>query len=659
MTVGFAAAERYHLAPGDDFHVTLLSASGKPNSITLHVVGVHAATGEFPPRTASDSNTVWTSSGFTKAHPDLAVMPITAVHLKRGMRDLPAFQQELVALGKGKAYSGFSPAWPGVNTQRAIHVQAVALWVLAGLIALAALLIVAQLLSRQGATDSDGFRELHTLGLTTRDLWLVGLARVVLIGAVAGLVAAAVAAVASPAFPVGLAGTAEPHPGFTVDVTALGLGAIGTLLVVALVGAWPCWRAAHRATALSAPDGAGSTSAVTAWLVRAPGVPVTTTTGVSFALDPGRGRAALPVRSTLATAIIGVAVLAGAVVFSSSLDHLLDTPRLYGANWDAYVTSNQGAGTSVDPALPVLEADPRVEAISAGDAGVPIAVNGVKADGIAVDAVRGPSLMPEALNGRRPTGDREVMLGTLTLATLHKHIGDTVALSFAEVPKPQTFTIVGSAVFPSLSDTLTLGRGTALTHAGLARLVGVTSAPPPGTALVRFRPGTDVDRAITELDATISSGGSQLGVMPAQQPVDVVNFGRVAGLPLLVGGVLALLALGTLVHLLVTAIRRRCGELAVLKVLGLVPRQLRGVVAWQATTVGLAALLVGLPLGVVLGRRVWITFAHQLGVISDPSVRMQPLGLVVVGVLAIANLAALVPARRAAATPAARVLRTG
>ena len=61
---------------------------------------------------------------------------------------------------------------------------------------------------------------------------------------------------------------------------------------------------------------------------------------------------------------------------------------------------------------------------------------------------------------------------------------------------------------------------------------------------------------------------------------------------------LAALAVGTLTHVLLTGVRRRRRDLAVLKALGLTRAQLQGAVAWEATALAAAALLVGDPAGI-------------------------------------------------------------
>jgi ABC-type lipoprotein release transport system permease subunit len=95
----------------------------------------------------------------------------------------------------------------------------------------------------------------------------------------------------------------------------------------------------------------------------------------------------------------------------------------------------------------------------------------------------------------------------------------------------------------------------------------------------------------------------------------------------------------------------------VLVVLGFVPRQIRRAVAWQATTVAIAAALLGLPVGIAGGRYAWARFAHQLGVTASPRVPVfASLVLIPLGSIIVANAAALFPARTAVSTRSSRVL---
>ena len=63
------------------------------------------------------------------------------------------------------------------------------------------------------------------------------------------------------------------------------------------------------------------------------------------------------------------------------------------------------------------------------------------------------------------------------------------------------------------------------------------------------------------------------------------------------------------------------------------------------------------PLGVSLGRWAWTLFAEQIGVVPEPVTPLSLILLVVPAAVLLANLVALLPAHKAARTPAALALR--
>ena len=71
----------------------------------------------------------------------------------------------------------------------------------------------------------------------------------------------------------------------------------------------------------------------------------------------------------------------------------------------------------------------------------------------------------------------------------------------------------------------------------------------------------------------------------------------------------------------------------------------------------LVAAVVGVPLGIVVGRVAWDALIDELGGISQPVVPMPVVLAVVAATLALAYLAAVLPARSAARTHAAAALR--
>jgi len=120
------------------------------------------------------------------------------------------------------------------------------------------------------------------------------------------------------------------------------------------------------------------------------------------------------------------------------------------------------------------------------------------------------------------------------------------------------------------------------------------------------------------------------------------------------------LALGAVIALaltLVSSVRQRRRDLALLKTIGFVRGQSAAAVAWQSSVAALVGIVVGIPLGVVAGRWLWDLFARQIYAVPYPTVSVLSLVLVAVGTLVLANVVAAVPARTAARTPTAIMLR--
>jgi predicted lysophospholipase L1 biosynthesis ABC-type transport system permease subunit len=95
-----------------------------------------------------------------------------------------------------------------------------------------------------------------------------------------------------------------------------------------------------------------------------------------------------------------------------------------------------------------------------------------------------------------------------------------------------------------------------------------------------------------------------------------------------------------------------------LKALGFVNGQVAAAVAWQATTLALAGVVIGLPLGLVIGQAVWIAFANNLGVVPVSVVQIWLLAALCAGVLLVANLLAVAPALTATGSKSGELLRT-
>jgi putative ABC transport system permease protein len=244
------------------------------------------------------------------------------------------------------------------------------------------------------------------------------------------------------------------------------------------------------------------------------------------------------------------------------------------------------------------------------------------------------------------------------LAHAQRTVGQSVLVTLPDQHTAQTMKIVGRAVFPSF------GQGE-VTPTGLGDGAAfLDSAPSPdgfNFFLVNMTLGARQQANIARLARDLSAAQvcpQDCNAVTRQRPADVNNYARITATPLILAGVLALLAAATVAHLLVTSIQRRRRDLAVLRALGFFRRQVSAAVACQATIVVTLALLVGLPLGIAAGRGAWIYFATRLGVAADPHVPLGAAILFIAATLLIANGIAAGPGWLAGRLEPGPVLRT-
>jgi hypothetical protein len=424
-----------------------------------------------------------------------------------------------------------------------------------------------------------------------------------------------------------------------------------TIALLSAFAAWPAWKSSRlvevERVRREKPSLVGRATPV---------MPAPIGTGVRLALESGRGRTQVPVRSSLASVILAIAALASALTFSAGLTHLLSAPRLYGWGWDAHLVTTDST-TTAGQGLKVLVHDARVQDIAIVDTPPFLLNNRIRVDGLALKQVKG-EITPVVLAGRAPLRAGEVAVGAKTLRDLHLDIGQQVRLTIPAIAGLNPlFRIVGTVVLPPTSDASRLGVGVVILIDSESLLAPKGFTPPtPTDILLRLAPGVDARAFFTELKGALAHNGNWAILRPTR-PSDLVNFGQVQNLPLVLAGLVGLLAVATLAHTLVTAIRRRRRDLAILKMLGFVPRQVRLAVAWQATTFVAVTLLIGLPIGVALGRAIWVLFADQLGAVADPVYPSIALLVTIPAAIVLANIIATVPAYIAARLKPAVVLR--
>jgi len=238
-------------------------------------------------------------------------------------------------------------------------------------------------------------------------------------------------------------------------------------------------------------------------------------------------------------------------------------------------------------------------------------------------------------------------------------VADTTQFYFEDRPLEDRlpFTIVGTGVIPVSGGQARLGRGATTTVGGLQRFFPEAG---PEVMWVRVEPDVDPFSVVTavaeELGAPPPSRSEILGAADFDDQLFTVR--RVDKVPLVLAGLVGVMAAGVLAHVVVTGIRARRRDLALLRTVGFVRRQVWATIGWQATVLTAMAVVVAVPVGVVAGRVAWRLYAEALGVVPEPVVPVQALLITAVVVFVVANLVALVPAWRAGRSRIGDVLRT-
>ena len=609
-------------------------------TVPLRVVGVVAATDPVD----HPGGVVRLTPAFLKVH-DYHYCPchrFVDVRLKSGATDLAALRRGVQRVGGGTIDDQRDKSR---EIQGSIHDLVEALWFSVALGALLGVLLIAHVFARLAASASLQYPTLRAVGMTRRQLVALGAARAGSIALVAGAVAVGTSVALSPLAPVGYARKLEPNPGLAIDPLAVGLGGVAVLAAVLLAGVLAAVRAARRGEV--APVRGGSTRVQVADALARWGLPVTVVTGVRLALTRRRSSAGPIAGSALVGVILAVVVVSAALTFSASLGHLFSTPRLFGQNWDyrGQLASNL-SDTSGTFSMAAVRRDRAIRAVVLGDDDDTVRVDGRQVGVRAMHDVEGKgSIPPTVIEGRAPTRDDEVLLGTKTMSELHLQIGDKVWVQGVALGR-RKMRIVGRGVLPS-SYHNELGQGAAMTWSAYQKL-GLGAR---GDFAIEARVASGADRA-----ETLAKLQRRFGRSPGL-PSALADFGGVADLPEIISALLVAVAAGALAQTLVLEVRHRRRDLAILKTIGFDRRQLRATVAWQATTFAAVGLLVGLPLGDAVGRWAWNLFADQLGVVPEAVTSVPLLLLIIPGAILLANLVAVAPARIAAGTRPAAVLR--
>ena len=549
---------------------------------------------------------------------------------------------------------------PAAETQGAvdesIDVVATGLVVFAVVAAIAGVVVLAVVLRRYVDGGASDLPALRGLGLSRGGRTLALACSVVPIALAGSTLAVVGAWLASPLFPRGLARSAEPALGLDVDLPVLISGLLAGILLVGLLALLSGFLVVNAS--LRATRGAVRSSAVRgSW---ATAMPPAMTVGFAMATDRERRAGTAPGRAAVAGALVAVTGVVAVVIVTASQQHLERTPRAYGYNWDAHVEVDDADRADPDSECSrslTAVADDRAVAAATDVCADTIEVEGYSTEAYGFTRLKG-DIGPTVLEGRAPRARGEVALGTRTLDRVGADIGDRVRIDGPGAGR--RYHVVGRALVPALvspgegNNLQAVADGALFTGSGLERIAS-TGTSGQARILVRWHDGTDVAAAAQRIKRL--SGGTHRPLRAAV-PLEVDRLQQLDALPWLLGAFLAAIGVLGLGYGLVTSVRRRARELAILKTVGFRRGQIGGAIATQATTYAIVGLLIGVPVGVLLGRAAWSRIAGRSGFEVVSVVPLGVVALVVVSTLVIVNVVAWVTGRRAARLRPAVVLRS-
>ncbi len=349
-------------------------------------------------------------------------------------------------------------------------------------------------------------------------------------------------------------------------------------------------------------------------------------------------------------AVLGVAGVVAALTFSAGITDATNGNERFGQTAELGAFFGSGSEDFLDSAAAFesIAADPDVDAVNdsyndvAGGERGPVSLYTYSPVGDALDVV--------VLDGRMPETASEIAVAPTTGEEESVDVGDTVTLT--GTAGVSELTVTGIAFIPTGPHNGYAEGGWVLPDAYDALFGGEFRFH---FALISTVPEADPQRVVDRLRA---SDGLELSPAPIIPLVERAELRQLRTVPLLLAGFLAILGVGAIAHTLTSTARRRRHDFAMLRALGMRPRDTSVVILVQACVIALVSLTLGVPTGVVVGRLVWRTVALDTPVqLVSPAI--WPVLIVTTGVvIAIALLLAAWPSKRLASVRLGPELRS-
>ncbi|HUS42581.1 MAG TPA: FtsX-like permease family protein [Ilumatobacteraceae bacterium] len=588
---------------------------------------------------------VFASPGLYLQYPDNVIGTTDAVsvnalvRLRDGEAGLDEFEREFTQI-TGIDNAEFGNLHDEARRTRDVTAFEARVLQLVSLVALvASLVLLGVAISRYCATSFANLGVLQAFGLSPGQMRLAISAGPVSAAVVGTILGTTAAWWASRWFPIGSAALVEPSLGTSFDRLTL----LSPLIIVPLLVAATCLMALR-----SAQQSNRSTSRLSVVETATAAWPVTLGIGTRFALSGRSTRNSASSVPALVGATLGIAGVTAALTFASGITDATDGYQRFGQKYELFTFFGLGGDDLVDAeeALATIAADPAVDGVLdarndvANSASGSVSLFDYRPVGAPVDVV--------VTKGRLPTATSDIALAPLSASQADVDVGGTISLSGPSGTR--TLTVTGIAYVPIGPHNSYSTGGWVLPDTfdelfdGFRFHFGFVSTPPEAD------PQAVVDR-LGRRDIELAQG-------PIFPPKERAELNELRTMPLYLAGFLAILAVGAVAHTLASTARRRRHDVAMLRALGMRPRDTAAIVFVQAIAIGAVGLAIGLPLGLAVGRSVWRTVANDTPVEFIVPDSWSTMAVTAAVALAAVSTLAVWPSLRLAHLKLARELRT-
>jgi hypothetical protein len=628
-------------APDADFPFPVPPGSAEPIDQVMRVVGIMDGAGSSEPDTT-------VSSAFYDRYKDQLVGIINAfVDLRHGQADLGQLRTDVEQLmGRPVNVENVDDLFGLRQIRNRSDVEGNGLMLFAAAVVIGTGALVGQALVRAVGSGAAELRTWRAIGTDNKLAVRAMVAPAVLAALIGALTTIVVAVLLSPRFPIGYTRQFDLDVGLHADWLVLLTGAFLVALAIMLAA----WLTAARSVRREAhiESGGKPPRALTGT-----GLPPAVMIGSRLAVEVGRGRRAVPVRAALVGAVAGVLTVVACLTFRNGLADTVSDPARSGIVWDQEFAR---AGLLTDEDIAMVTSDPAVSASLQATWARGIQINGTTTPVFGVATDRGFDLT--VLDGSAPAGPDEIAFAPSTMDALGVKIGDRVTVGEAD----RSMRVVGKALLPTTSHTVYDQSGWVTRDSLMSLLDGSRAVSDDeffeDYLLLTWRPDADVAAARDRMTAIVDSAQHIYYTSPAELPPGVDSLRTMLVLPLTLAAFFAMLAVATVAHALATTVKRRRGDLAVLRSMGFTRTDARLAVAVQATLLAAVGVVIGVPAGIAVGRVLWKQFADNYPVVYAPPLALIAVLLAAPVAVAISNVLALGPARSATSSRPAEVLRS-